>query len=81
MHSVSEVITGLLLGAVISLGFVWYCQQRAVMVFDRKLLVIGAIALLPILSLEPAPTEGWIERVASYLSGKELIKLHHHTAP
>ena len=76
VHSVSEVITGLLLGAIISLGFIWYCRGWTTIVFDRKLLIIGTIALLPILTLKPAPTEGWIERIAIYLSGNE--NLHRH---
>ena len=79
VHSVSEVITGLLLGAVISLGFIWYARGRATIVFDRKLLIIGTIALLPILSLKPAPTEGWIERIAVYLAGSDK-NLHRHPA-
>lgn len=78
VHSVSEVITGLLLGAIISLGFIWYCRGWTTIVFDRKLLIIGTIALLPILTLKPAPTEGWIERIAIYLSGNE--NLHRHPA-
>ncbi|MNR97091.1 PAP2 superfamily protein [compost metagenome] len=81
VHSVSEVITGLLLGAVISLGFIAYCRPHATIVFDRKLLIIGTIALFPILTLKPAPTEGWIERIAIYLSGNEHNLHRHPTGP
>lgn len=70
VHSVSEVVSGCLLGAAVGLGFAWLIRNRPI-VLDRKLLVIGVIALLPVLSLKPAPTESWMEGVAYYLSGKE----------
>ena len=70
VHSVSEVVSGCLLGAIVSLGFAWLIRNRPI-IFDRKLLVIGVIALLPVLTLKPAPTESWMESVAYYLSGKE----------
>lgn len=70
VHSVSEVVSGCLLGAVVGLGFAWPIWNRPI-VFDRKLLVIGTFALLPVLTLKPAPTESWMESVAYYLSGKE----------
>ncbi len=70
VHSVSEVVSGCLLGALVSLSFVHLIRNRAI-VFDRKLLVIGIAALLPVLTLKPAPTESWMESVAYYLSGKE----------
>lgn len=70
VHSVSEVISGCLLGAVVGLGFARLIRHRPI-VFDRKLLLIGVLALLPILVLKPAPTESWMESVAYYLSGKE----------
>lgn len=70
VHSVSEVVSGCLLGAAVGLGFAWLIRNRPI-VLDRKLLVIGVIALLPVLSLKPAPTDSWMESVAYYLSGKE----------
>ena len=70
VHSISEVVSGCLLGAVVSLSFAWLIRNRPI-VFDRKLLIIGVIALLPVLTLKPAPTESWMESVAYYLSGKE----------
>ncbi|WP_353153156.1 phosphatase PAP2 family protein [Herminiimonas fonticola] len=70
VHSVSEVVSGCLLGAAVGLGFAWLIRNRPI-VFDRKLLLVGVIALLPVLSLKPAPTDSWMESVAYYLSGKE----------
>lgn len=69
VHSVSEVVSGCILGAAISLLFAWLLRYTTI-VFDRKLLLIAMFALLPVLTLQPAPTESWLERVAVYLSGK-----------
>jgi len=77
VHSASEVVSGCALGAVVSLGFIRLVQQQTI-VFDRKLLVIGVLALLPVLTLKPAPTESWMEGVAMYLSGKERAALQAH---
>lgn len=68
VHSVFEVISGCLLGAFIGLVFVWLIRDRKVS-FDRRLLLIGMLALLPVLSLKPAPTDSWMEGVARYLGG------------
>lgn len=68
VHSVSEVISGCLLGAVVALIFVWLIRDRKIS-FDRRLLLIGMLALLPVLSLKPAPTDSWMEAVARYLGG------------
>ena len=77
VHSVSEVVSGCVLGALVSLGFIRLVRHRAI-VFDRKLLVIGVLALLPLLTLKPAPTDSWMEGVAMYLSGKERAALQAH---
>lgn len=68
VHSVSEVISGCVMGAVVSLMFIWLIRNYRIS-FDRRLLVIGMLALLPVLSLKPAPTESWMEGVARYLGG------------
>lgn len=70
VHSMSEVVSGCLLGGIVGLGFA-YLIRNSQIVFQRKLLVLGLIALLPVLSLKPAPTESWMENVAYYLAGKE----------
>lgn len=70
VHSVSEVVSGCVLGAIVSLSFVWLIRNRAI-AFNRKLLIVGIVALLPVLTLSPAPTESWMEGAAYYLSGKE----------
>ena len=70
-HSVSEAISGLLLGLLISFVFIWTCSQRPAINFDRRLLLAGVILLLPLLTMKPAPTESWIQRVAVTLAGSE----------
>ncbi len=70
VHSVSEVVSGCLLGAVIGLGFAYLIRGKEI-ALNRKLLIICITALLPVLTLKPAPTESWMENVAYYLSGKE----------
>jgi membrane-associated phospholipid phosphatase len=77
VHSVSEVVSGCVLGAIVSLCYIHLVRHRAI-VFDRKLLVIGVLALLPVLTLKPAPTDSWMEGVAMYLSGKERAALQAH---
>lgn len=77
VHSVSEVVSGCILGAVVSLLFAW-CIYRPI-AFDRRLLLIGVFALLPVLALEPAPTESWLERMAIHLTGENRATLHPAT--
>lgn len=70
VHSVSEVVSGFVLGAIVGLSFAHLILNRIIH-FDRRLLLIGVVALLPVFSLKPAPTDSWMEEVAYYLSGKE----------
>lgn len=77
VHSVSEVVSGCALGAIISLGFIWIVRQWPIL-FDRRLLLIGVLLLLPTLTLKPAPTESWLEGVAMYLAGKDRAVLQAH---
>lgn len=71
VHSVSEVITGLLLGLLISLSFIRYCSRQPLIVFRHGFLVTALLLLLPLLALKPAPTESWIVRIAIALAGED----------
>ena len=71
VHSVSEAISGLLLGLVISFSFILLCNPKPVITSNPRLLAIGLIALLPVLTVKPAPTSDWIERTAIHLAGEE----------
>lgn len=71
VHSVSEAVSGLLLGLLLALVFVMICERSRIVQFTRTSLVIGLFLLLPILNARPAPTQGWIEQVAMHLAGAE----------
>lgn len=70
VHSVSEAISGLLLGFLLALAFIAICERHAAVVFTRHYLLLGVLTLLPILHARPAPTQGWIEQVATHLAGE-----------
>ncbi|MBK4734326.1 phosphatase PAP2 family protein [Noviherbaspirillum pedocola] len=73
VHSVSEVVTGCLLGIVISLPFLALLERSPRPAFPRHLLLAAALPLLAMTGTPGAPTEKWLERVALSLSG--------HSAP
>lgn len=79
VHSVSEVISGCLLGAFVSMFFIWLIRDRKIS-FDRRLLLMGMLALLPVLGLKPAPTDFWMEGVARYLGGTVKSSAHRAAA-
>lgn len=71
VHSISEAISGLLLGLAIAFSFILICNQRPVIACNPRFLVMGMIFLLPILAAKPAPTSSWIEKTAIHLVGEE----------
>jgi len=71
-HSVSEVVTGLILGGTISLAFIMLAgslQPRQVFGPLRVALIV--LALLPAPYVQPAPTQRWLTRVTLYVSGHD----------
>jgi membrane-associated phospholipid phosphatase len=70
-HSVSEAVAGFLLGAIISLGFIWISRSLEKPTLNRWLIAITMIALLPTSNAKPAPTQSWMNGVALYLSGHD----------
>lgn len=70
VHSVSEAISGLLLGFLLAYMFIAISTRHATVVLTRRYLILGVLALLPILNARPAPTQGWIEQVATHLAGE-----------
>jgi membrane-associated phospholipid phosphatase len=71
VHSISEAITGLVLGLMIPFSFILICNQKPVIARNPGVLAIGLIILLPALAAKPAPTSSWIERTAIHLAGEE----------
>ena len=70
-HTISEAVGGCLLGALVSLSFIRLCQTRPTLALPRWLLALGLLALLPTAQASPAPTNGWVNGIALYLSGRE----------
>jgi hypothetical protein len=71
VHSVSEAVSGWILGAILSMGFIWLAGRSRNFLSNRLLVVLSLIALLPLPYTEPAPTQRWLTGVALYLSGND----------
>lgn len=71
-HSVSEVVLGVLLGASVSIGFLWVASntlRRHVITPLRLSLCVLAALHAPY--VHPAPTQKWLTRVTMLISGHE----------
>lgn len=71
VHSVSEVLTGGLLGLAVAGAFIWRARAVDEVVLSRGLVMLSLCALLFTLRAEPLPTEHWMTRLALFLSGHE----------
>lgn len=67
-HSVSEAVTGCLLGGAIALVFIGIIDQCK-LELNRWVIVMSIAVLLASPSIPPAPTQRWITVTALYLSG------------
>jgi uncharacterized membrane protein YgaE (UPF0421/DUF939 family) len=70
-HSVSEVVTGCLLGLAVAALFIWYAGNEHHMALSRVLVALCLPILLVAPRVEPIPTETWIAQAALYLSGRD----------
>jgi membrane-associated phospholipid phosphatase len=70
-HSMSEAVTGCILGAAISLGFIWIAGDAQKVNFNRSLIAISMIAVLAIPPTEPGETQRIIVDISLYLSGHQ----------
>lgn len=70
-HSVSEAVTGCLLGLVVAALFIWYASTEHHMALSRVLVALCIPILLVAPRVEPIPAEAWITQVALYLSGRD----------
>lgn len=68
-HSVSEVVSGSLLGLLVAFAFMWYAGAARVAVVSRTLVLLSMCALLLTPKSEPVPTEKWMTALALHLSG------------
>jgi membrane-associated phospholipid phosphatase len=69
-HSVSEAVSGCLLGLAVAALFIWYDSTERHMVLSRVLVALCLPILLVAPRVEPVPAEAWIARAALYLSGR-----------
>lgn len=71
-HSLSEVLTGLLLGAAVSIGFIWVASATLRRhVFTPLRAVLSMLVLLPAPYVHPAPTQQWLTSITLFVSGHE----------
>lgn len=70
-HSVSESVTGSLLGLAIAAVFIWYASGERHWAMSRMLVVLCLPILLIAPRVEPVPAEQWITQAALYLSGRD----------
>jgi len=68
-HSISEALSGWLLGTLVSLLFLWSARSRTIMLPRRWLLVPSLTFLLAAPFVKPAPAQQWITSAALFLSG------------
>ena len=71
MHSVSEVVMGYMLGAIMSLGFIWLLSRRSKVALGRPLLAFCLVTLLLLPHTEPVSSQRMIVNLALYLSGHD----------
>ncbi|ELX09136.1 MULTISPECIES: phosphatase PAP2 family protein [Oxalobacteraceae] len=70
-HSVSESVTGCLLGLLVAAVFIWYASTEHHLALSRLLVVFCIPIVLIAPRVEPVPAEMWITQAALYLSGHD----------
>jgi membrane-associated phospholipid phosphatase len=72
-HSVSEVVSGFCLGAIVSAAFLWRLIHAMPVAPPRPAYAVSLLLLLlmPFFGAKPAPTERWLKYVAVTLSGHD----------
>lgn len=70
-HSVSEAVTGCLLGLAVAALFIWQASTENHLALSRVLVALCIPVLLVAPRVEPVPTELWMTQLALYLSGHD----------
>ena len=73
-HSVSEAVSGCVLGLAMAFGFMW--QARGAVNFAvSHALALASLGLMVLITFkaEPMPTEDWLQKIALKLSGHERV--------
>jgi len=77
-HSLSEVMSGAVLGTAIALGFIRIATAGTGLQLNRWLVALSMCALVPTSYAEPAPTNDWVNAIALYLSGHDKPYVRHY---
>lgn len=80
-HSVSEVVTGCLLGLAVAAGFVWFASTEGHLALSRVLVSLCIPILLIAPRVEQVPTEQWVTKLALMLSGRDRPFTRQQWAP
>jgi membrane-associated phospholipid phosphatase len=70
-HSLSEVVSGLLLGGAISLSFIRSAGTLQAHVLNRTRIVASLALLLVAPYAQPSPTQRWLTKATLYISGHD----------
>lgn len=70
-HSLSEVVTGIGLGTLVSIAFIRRFQGCPSLRLQRWVVGLTILGLIPSTYAEPAPTQQWLTHMALYLSGHD----------
>lgn len=68
-HSVSDAVSGWLLGGAVSVGFIRISKRLPKPLLNLRLVGLSLLVLLPMSYAEPVPTNRWMNAMALYLSG------------
>ncbi|KQQ36064.1 membrane-associated phospholipid phosphatase [Duganella sp. Leaf126] len=83
-HSVSEVVSGAILGLAVAGVFIYFASREHRWALSRMLAVLCLPIVLVAPNVEPIPAEDWITQAALKLSGRDhpysRAMWHHHNA-
>jgi membrane-associated phospholipid phosphatase len=68
-HSLSETVTGWILGAMVSISFIWILAHHRKVDLHSWFIALSLLALLATPYIEPTPTQRWITNASLNLSG------------
>jgi membrane-associated phospholipid phosphatase len=80
-HSVSEVVSGVLLGNATAFAFLSLRQTHRMLPWNIAVVAVCLLIVIAGLMAKPAPTERLIVRISLYLSGRDTPYHRARTAP
>jgi len=70
-HSVSEVVSGWVLGGMVSVAFIGIASSLRKYIFSPVRIGLILLTLLPAPYVQPAPTQKWLTSMTLYISGHD----------